>query len=246
MATYDQLRDRALNQVGALGNTEAQTIAQTALEEAMKYVAFNVRIPSLISLATATAPASPELEANAIALTGGAGTFGITVGVFQCIDRIYVKKDTSSVSPGTPYGVLEYHHFLDLKSVPNGARSSLFEPGTSDERPEFCGTITPSDKLWLAPISENNVVSLYYRKNPAAYSGAGTPEILVMFDHIIVNGAVLALKEWQREPSAIINLWDMFEKGLGEQTNRYISFLNGQRKRTNLKIHRSYRPMRQY
>ena len=39
MSTYDTLRDRALNRTGLLGQSEAQTVAQMALEEAMKFVA---------------------------------------------------------------------------------------------------------------------------------------------------------------------------------------------------------------
>lgn len=239
MATYEQLRDRALGRVGCTGQSEAQTIAQVALEEAMKFVAFHVRVPSLIASATATAPADPELESNAIALD--ASGFNIA-STYQCPDRLYVKRDNTVTDIGTPYEFLEYHHFQDLKSVPIKERSGVIESGFGDERPRFCYTITPNDKLWAQPLQEDNVLTLVYRKVPAAYSGAASPEILPMFDYILVNGAEIALKEWLREPAEISTLWSLFEAGLMRDVERYDSFLNSQRKRTQLRIHRSYRP----
>lgn len=240
MATYDTLRDRALKQVGCFGQSDAQTVAQTALEEAMKFVAFHVRIPSLIASATATAPASPELETNAISLTA-VGGFNISAGVYQAPDRLYVKKDSTVTDVGTPYEYMEYHFFQDLKQIPANARSGIFYPVVIDERPKFCWTITPSGKVWATPTLENNVLTLFYRIVPAAYSGAATPEILPMFDHILVDGAVIALKEWLREPETISTLWTLFENGLKSSVDRYDLFLKGQRKRDHLKIHRSYR-----
>lgn len=246
MATYDALRDRALAQVSCLGQTEAQAVAQQALEEAMKFAAFHVRIPSLIASATATAPANPTLESSAIAITGGAGTFGVTAGVFQAPDRLYIKKDSTITDIGTPYEFLEYHHFQDLKSIPAALRVGIFNPAALDERPNFAWTITPTDKVWAFPVSQNNVLTLVYRKVPAAYVGGNTPEILPMFDYILVNGAVLALKEWLREPTQVITWWDMFEQQLMKDVQRYDLFLNSQRKRSHLKIHRSYKTKYRY
>ena len=224
--------------MGGVGQTDLQTVAQAALEEAMKFVAFHVRVPSLIASATATAPASPELEANAIAI--GVGGFAVS-STFQCPDRLYIKKDSSVADIGTPYEFLEYHHFQDLKSIPGATRRDIFNPAALDERPQYSYTITPSDKIWAYPIAEDNLLTLVYRKVPAAYSGAASPEILAMFDYILVNGAVIALKEFLREPTEITTLWGLFEQGLKADVERYDLFLNGQRKRSHLKIHRSYR-----
>lgn len=241
MTTYSVLRDRALAQVDCVGQTEAQTIAQAALEEAMKFVAFHVRIPSLIASATATAPASPELETNAIAIEGGAGTFGVTSGVYQCPDRLYIKQSSSALSPGTPYEYYEYHHFLDLKTIPGGDRIGILEPGNIDERARFSWTITPTGKVWAQPLSASNVLTLYYRKSPAAYSTNVAPELLPLFDYILVNGAVVALKEFLREPADIVHYWELFEVHLRKDVDRYDLFLNSQRKRGSFRIHRSYR-----
>jgi hypothetical protein len=242
MSTYSTLRDRALDQVGCTGQTEAQTIAQVALEEAMKFVAFHVRIPSLVASATATAPSDPQLEASAIALTGGAGTFGISTGVFQCPDTLWVKKDSSTVGYGTPYEFYEYNTFLALKAIPSGRRIGVLDNGFADERADFSWTITPTDKVWSEELVEDNVLTLFYRKSPAAYSGAATPEITPLFDYILVNAAVLALKEWLREPAELTTMWGLFEQGLMADVQRYDSFINGRRKRSHLRIHRSYRP----
>jgi hypothetical protein len=240
MATYEALRDRALSQVSLTGQSEAQAVAQIALEEAMKFVAFHVRIPSLIASAQATAPASPELEANAIALEGSG--FNISSGVYQCPDRLYIKKDTSTVNYGVPYEYIEFHHFVDLKSIPASVRVGVIDSITYDERPTRSWTVTPTSKVWAEPIAEGNVVTLFYRKNPAAYVSGNTPEILARFDFILVNAAVLALKEWLREPATITTLWSLFQTALIADVQQYDLELNGQRKRSHLKIHRSYRP----
>lgn len=239
MATYEALRDRALARVGLTGQTEAQTVAQAALEEAMKFVAFNVRVPSLVASATATAPASPELESNAITL--GVGGFNITA-TYSTPDRLYVKKDSSATDYGVPYEFVEYNHYIDLKSIPGGIRSDLFSSATIDELYDRAYTITPSGKVWARPLAQNNVLTLFYRQVPAAYSGAATPEILPMFDYILVNAAELVLKEWLREPTEILDTWELYEAKLGKQVERYDRFLHGQRKRSHLKIHKSYRP----
>lgn len=242
MSTYAELRDRALKQVGMSGQTDAEEIAEIALEEAMKFVAFHVRIPSLVASATATAPADPQDEANAIALEGGAGTFQITSGVYQCPDTLYVKKDSATSGYGVAYEFLEYPHFIALKSIPGSSRPSVMDPAIVDERPDRSYTITPSNEVWAEPLTEDNVLTLFYRKSPAVYADATTPEILPLFDHILVNAAVVALKEWMREPDVISDLWSLFEQALTAQIQRYDNFLHGRRKRGHLRIHRSYRP----
>ena len=238
MSTYQTLRDRALSRVNCVGATEAQTIAQAALEECMRFVAFHVRIASLIAKATATAPASPQLEANAITLdTGG---FNV-LSTFQTPDRVYSKKDSSTTGYGTPYEFREYHHFLDLQSQPMAARQGIFYPAFYDERPQYCYTITPDSKIWLAPVVVNNVITLFYRKTPAAYANQGVPEIHTLFEHILTTGAELALKEWLREPDAIISMWQLFDSNLMTQIEENDRQINGGRKRRQLKIHKSYR-----
>jgi hypothetical protein len=240
MATYSTLRDRALNRVGCLGQSEAETVAQMALEETMKFVALYVRVPGLIATATATAPADPEEEANAILIENASG-FNVSSGVFMAPDRLYVKEDSNADGPGTPYEYLEYDHFQDLKSIPLGNRVSLYNSNLQDQRPRFCYTITPSNEIWAQPLTEDNVLTLRYRKAPAAYSGGTTPEISPQFDFILVNGAELVLKEWLREPDTISTTWSLLENGLMDDIRRYDIEINGQRKRSSFQIHKSYR-----
>ena len=239
MATYNQLRDEVLRRCGALGEVEAQDVVQAALVACMRFVSFHVRIPSLIGSATATAPASPTLEANAIPLyTTG---FTIPAGQFQVPDRLYVKKDSSTEGQGTPFDFREYHHFLDELNAPRSERVQIFAPGTLNELPRFPYTITPSNKLWALNIVEDNVLTLYYRKVPADYSPDSSPEITPLFDHILTSGAELALKEFLKEPAALTHLWQLFTDGLMPQIESYDSHINGSRKRRTFKIHRSYR-----
>lgn len=236
MATYQALRDEALSLVGGEGQEDLQDVAEKALYQCMKWVAFHVRILNLIGSATATAPADAHLEDNAITL--GVGGFNVT-STFQCVDRLYVKHDSSTEGKGVPYDYLEYHHFLDLLNVPGGYRE--LADVTWDEAPEFRFTVTPSGKLWAQPLIEGNVLTLFFKKEPAAYADNGTPEILPLFNHILVEGAVLVLKEWLREPAEIMTMWNLFDNGLKSQREEYDRQINGARKRTSLRMHRSYR-----
>lgn len=236
MATYQTLRDEALALVGGEGQLDLQSVAEKALYQCMKWVAFHVRVPSLTSSATATAPADAHLEDNAITL--GASGFNVS-STFQCVDRLYVKNDSTTEGKGIPYDYYEYHHFLDLINIPGGYRE--YADSTWDEAAEFRFTITPSNKLWAQPLSEGNVLTLFFRIEPAAYNGSGTPEILPLFNHILVEGAVLVLKEWLREPAEIMTMWNLFENGLKAQREEYDRQINGTRKRTSLRMHRSYR-----
>lgn len=238
MATYEQLRDRALGQTGTTGMTEPQTIAQYALEEAMRFVASHVRIQSLIGSATATAPADAHLETNAITL--GVSGFNISSS-FQCIDRLYVKKDSSVVGRGTPYEYVEYDYFHDLKAAPGSIRVGVYDAASYDERPMYSYTLTPDGKIWSTDIAEDNVLTLVFQKTPAAYSGSSTPEILTKFDYILVDAAVIAIKEWQKEPAEIVTLRTLFQNGLMNDVKLYAEYLKGQYKRDTLKVHRDYR-----
>ena len=238
MSTYSALRDRALARVNCVGQSEAETLAAAALEEAMRFVSFHVRVPSLIASATATAPADPTLEANAITL--GALGFNIS-STFQVPDRLFVKKDSGTVGYGTPYEFREYHHFLDLQAIPSASRDNILYPAYNSEIPQFCYTITPDSKVWCNALTVDNVLTLFYKKTPAAYAANGVPEINILFDHILTTAAELVLKEWLREPDIIVSMWDLFSTHLLSSIEEYDRQLNSGRKRRQIKIHRSYR-----
>lgn len=236
--TYEQLRDAALKRVGHLGQSDTEQVAEAALEEAMKFVAYYVRIPSLIGSATATAGASPMLESNAITLSTGG--FNIT-STYQAPDRLNVKRTSADTDIGIPYTYYEYHVFQDLRNIPGLYRYGLSGPAVNDESSDYAYTITPDGKLWATPLAENNILTLYFRKSPAAYSGSAYPEILPLFDTILVNAAETVLKEFVREPEAIVNMWELFERHLIMDIDKYDQFINGQYNRSELKMHRSYR-----
>lgn len=237
MSTYEQLRDEALGQVSCVGQSDAQSVAQEALYQAMKYLSLNVRVPSLIASATATAPADAHLEANAITL--GASGFNISAA-FQCVDRLYVKYDSSIAEIGTPYEYREYHHFQDLKSIPLNSGPGIIRDTYGDELPRHAYTITPDSKLWALPLNEDNVLTLVYRKVPAAYVAGNSPEIGVLGEHMLVNAAVVALKEWLREPEQLSSLWTLMKGALEEDIKQYDTTINSSRKRSQIRLHRSY------
>ena len=213
-------------------------LAEIALAECVKFVSFHIRVAALVGSATATAPASPELESNALSITTD-----FSISDFRTPDRLFVKQNSSSVEKGAPYEFLEYDTALDLLYSPS-SRFGITRDSDSygDDIPERWYTITPSNKIWARPLSEGNVLTFFYRKEPAAFVAGNTPEINPQFDWILTKGAVLAIKEAQREPDRIMSMWDLFSAGLGDDLDRYDSFLNGRRKRDEIRIHKSHRP----
>lgn len=239
MTTYLELRDEALARVSCTGQTLAQGVAQNALKEAMKFVAFHVRVLSLISKATFTVVSTaPTLEANAIPI--GVSGFAASA-TFQCVDRLYIAKDAAAKTPGLPYDFYEYHNFLDLNNIPDNIRWGL-NSTTGTELSPRPYTLTPSNSIWTTNIATGNVATLFYRVSPAAYADGTTPEINPLFTSILVSAAEIALKEWLREPEQMTHLWALFEAALMPDIQRYDNFVTGGRKRSHVKIHRSYRP----
>jgi len=236
MTTYDGLVSTVLELCDHVGSTDAQTVANRAMALCMRYVSSRVELPSLIGSASFTWGA---LTTSAPLFTSQG--FNITESTYGSPNRLYVKRDSSATDPGIPYEFLEYVHWLDLKSaVSGGARSSLFEPPSNDERPQYAYTIDHSNALIAYPIAENNVLKFYYNKLPAAFAGGATPEIPAQFDYILINGASLYLKEWIREPADILDSYRIFQS-LNPQIEEMDSFLNARRKRRQLKLANSYR-----
>lgn len=239
MATYQQLRDDVLSKTGYTGQLEATTVVEKALAEAMKFVAFNVKIASLIKKATATAPASPELESNAIAIGSG----GFNISDFQQIDKLFVKSASATSGYGLPYDPKEYWDILELQAIPspyNGTRL-LDTERSFDDTPKRWYTQTPDDKIWCKPVKQGDILTLFYRTEPAAYNNSNTPEISSRFNYILVKAGELALKEFLREPDQISTMWDLFEAVLQKDIAKYNDALAGGRVRDSFKIHRSYR-----
>lgn len=234
MATYQELKVKALNLTDQSLeiDADASAIAEYGLEEGLKYVANQINLPGLIGQASATWGASTE------SIPLGLGGFEITD--YQAPNRLYIKRDSDVEGVGIPYEYLEYLFWLDAKSIPLGdTRDSLFEENTLDERPARSYTIDFDSNLIAHPVAEDNVLTFFYKKEPAAYSAIGVPEIPSNFNYILVDAAILCLKEWLREPEAIVAPQTLF-KALDPAIAVIQEELWGKRKRRNLKIHRSY------
>lgn len=200
MTTYLELKNRVLKFCDAVGSTDADDIVELALEEAMRFIAQRITVPPLIAEATHTVT-STDLSNSSVALHASSPDgFAITQSLMSSPNRLFIKKDSSTAGKGQPYTYQDYLAWLDLKSVPSYSYPAIFTDSYTDERPARSYTIDLSRSLIAEPMSEGNVMTLFYNKPPAVYSDAGTPELEPMYEHVLVNGAVLILKEWIREP----------------------------------------------
>lgn len=237
MTTYGNLRDKVLRDNDNLGQTEYETVVETALAEAMRFVSFHVKILSLIKKDTFTALADPHLEANAIPLKTSGG-FNATDLIL--LDQVYVKEDSDVVGYGSPYTCKEYWDVLQMLSGDVSLNARNYYEGADLPRKWY--TITPDDKLWLSPIIEDNVITIFYKVQPGEFDAAETPEINPYFDWILTMGADIALKAHKNQPDSMVNYWELFTAKLMTHVNTYKEHLLGSRRRDVLKIHRSYRP----
>lgn len=223
MATYGTLKDRVLRLTEQIGVVDAGEVAKIALEEVVKYVSTKVVLPQLIGSATYTWQSSDTSASIA-------ADFGVSD--YETPVRLYVDD--------VPYEYREFLVYKDLKSVPLGYRDGISSEDIYDERPQKCWTVNFSNEIELDPVSTGAVLQLYYAKPPASYSDAGTPELPARFDHILVTGAVLVLKEYLREPEQIIDYYTLFS-ALDNQIRELDIALNSLRKRNVIKIHPRYR-----
>lgn len=201
MATYNDLKTRVLKFCDAVGSTDAGNIAELALEETLRFISEQIDLPDLIDKAQYTWTGSE----SSVALHGASG-FNITQSLFSSPNNLFVKKDTDSEDYGTPYDYVEYLPWLQLKAAPSGmVRDAIFEPPSIDERPSRSYTIDLTHSLNCEPVTAGNVLTLFYNKPQAAYNASATPELPPKYEQLLVNGAVLILKEWIREPDHLLD-----------------------------------------
>lgn len=228
--TYENLRDRALSlTTGSTSVTTLQAVAETGLEESMKYVASKVEIPKLISSATYTWGAS-DTSANIET------DFNITN--YQTPELLLVGTSTDKI----PYQFRPHHAWNILKNLPvDSARELITGTDYTDSRPSRCWSIDKDDNIILTPINEGQILEFYYTIEPSSYGdGTGYPEIPSLFDHILVSGACLFLQHFILQPEQIINPYSLL-KNLDEQIQELSIHLNTKYRTFIHKIPKSYR-----
>ncbi len=234
MALYSALRDTTLILADEIGNTDAQTVAEKGLEETMKYVASKVLLDSLVSTATFIwLAAGDQVELFT------AGGFNITdaSSPLEPLSLFVGTVDTN----GIPYVYRRFLQWKDLQAQPGRLRTAIFGGLVLDERPERTFTINASDEMELFPEpAVGKQLTLHYRLTPAPYADSTTPEIPARWDSLLINGAVMYVKEQVRQPEQIINPYDFF-KALDEEITRMESQLRGTMSRPSMKIGKSYR-----
>lgn len=230
--TYSQLRDKVLILCDQTNSDDATAVVQIALEETLKYIAAQVELPQLLSSKTAT---------------WGALTTGLSIASdfvatdYASPDRLYVKKDVDAEDYGTPYDYLEFMHWNDLRSCSSGGiRESIYEVNRVDERPAHAWTIDLSNNVIIDPVTEGNVATLFYLKEPDAYADGAFPQMPPKWDYILVSGATLILKEWMREGDVVIDPQTILT-AIDPQIAKMDMEMNSKRQRANLKISHRYR-----
>jgi hypothetical protein len=231
MSTYAQLKENALIIANQEGDSTAGKIAEIALVEALKYTRSHVLLDGLIGEAEYTWLAADE----DIAL--GVDGFEITESPVEPIE-LYVGAAGES---GTVYVYRRYLDWRRLNALPGKSRGSMFEESIRDERPARCFSINADGDVVLVPKpSTGQVVTLYYHKEPAGYSAASSPEIPSKWEFILISGAVLWLKEYEKDPDMIIDPVELFGK-LDPQISRMDRALRGPRSRQRMKMAPSHR-----
>lgn len=224
MATYSTLRGRVLSLTNQTGVTVVETIAEIGLEEAMKYVATKVELPALHKSASYTWLSSDTYADLAT---------DFAVSDFETPDVLYVNE--------IPYDFREYEEWLQLKASPTINRVNLSSPATVDERPDRVYTIDSSDRIYLDPVSEDDVLLLRYLAAPAAYGdGSGSPELPSFFDGILVAGAQRVVQQYITDPEQPISFYQLF-KALDPQIMELDLHMKSKRQHRRIRLARSYR-----
>ena len=238
MATYSTLKATVLTLLDLTGSTDAGTVVETALIETLKYIAARASLPQLIGSATATWG-----SATTSVPIGTSGDPKFNLSDFGTPNRLYVKKDSSVVGAGIPYTYVEYLDFLDLQNVPYGdVRDSLYEPASIDARPHYAWTIDHSTSPGAVipyPISENNVLTLYYNKAPAAYNASNSPEIDALWDRLLTEGAFMITDQWLKEPEKPLPPHLLLAR-LNPEIDEYKLAKRSNRKRSHVRISNRY------
>jgi hypothetical protein len=136
----------------------------------------------------------------------------------------------------------DYIEWTQLKAVPNGYRIGVGAPPTRDERPTHVYTIDQSNNILIEPIpKEDDILTLFYRTPPAAYGdGSGTPEIQTDYEHLLVDGAVSWVQNWERNQDEIVppgKIFKLLDPAIKEMDDN----LNSGRQQRKLRLASSYR-----
>lgn len=238
MATYGELKAIALVLADEVGNTRAETLAETGLFECLKYISTRVILDGLVGKATYTWVDGDE-DAD---LYGGDFNITDASAPLEPLD-LYVNTAAalSASSVGVPYRFRRYLDWLQLKSIPRTSRTHITYSPAEDRRPDRSFTVDPAtNKLMLHPQPlADSVLTLFYRKDPVAYNDANTPEAPAQWQSIMTNGATLFVKEMVRSPEQIINPYELFAS-LDRQIANLDRSLRGPRSRPGMKMHLSY------
>jgi len=232
MTTYGNLRTTVLVLADETGNSSAESIAEVGLHQTMKYVASKLELDSLVGSATHTWLSTD----SDIDLYGSDFNITDASAPLEPLDMFVGKSGTT----GLPYDYRRYLDWQRLKSVPAFEREWISLPSSIDRRPDRCFTVTPSNKVELYPEPlVGEVVTIWYRADPADYAAGTTPEIPSNWDHILVNGAVLYVEKVIKEEEKVINPYQLFN-ALDEQIREMERSLRGPRSRPQMTVSRSY------
>lgn len=232
--TYLQLKTDALVLTDHEGSADVGSVAEIALLEALKFVAQNVRLDSLVGEASYTLDATDITNQYIPLNTDGFEVADIT-------EPLELWVGQTATSDGERY---EYKRYLDWRRLKNtqSGRSPLFGSYTNPSMASRTFTLNTSDNILIYPFpTEGKICTLFYQKEIAAYSDAGYPELNDPWDSILINGAVLYIKEFLKETMEPLNPYLLFQQLIPQIEELKIS-LDSPRTSPRLRIHSSYSP----
>lgn len=222
---YSEIVESAQKLTDTTGQTDVQEVAEEAAVHALRYIASRIKIPELMTSKTYTWQSADEV------IPIGVGGFAITG--FTTPVQLFVND--------IPYTFRDWLEWKTFQKIPYGERWSLNQPATSDIRPWRCYTINPDDEVEIFPLPiEDDEIELFYDVEPAAYNGASSPELNTRYHVILVNACILAIKEFLKKPSTIVDLNTLFSS-LDPQISELEMHQNSHRQRRGMRVSHRYR-----
>jgi hypothetical protein len=229
MATYLTLKAEVLALCESTGATDIDAIAKIALVRAVKYISRQADLRGLVQSGTY----QWQSDDVAISITDPAG-FNISN-----FDTPFFLLVGDADETQIPYHYMEPKDWLILKGIPGDARFG-FDADIQDLRHQRAFTINFDNELEIDPVVDDQLVTLYYFKEPAAYADGTTPELPASWHDILVDTAVLLCRSFIEDPEEKKN-WQELLRTMDEPIRKLKVHLEGTGYRRNqMRVHHSY------
>lgn len=230
MANYSELKTKVLRRVDSVGSSSVGQVAEDGLEAAMCYIAQHMLLPDLRGSGTYT------WQSGDTSVALGAGGLNV-LSDYETPIEAWVH---ASGEDGLRYEYIEYLAFRRLKNVSfrSPRDRTLSTPSGINELPDRAFTINDSDELVFYPTpAEGSIITFYYEKAPAAYSDSGIPEIPAKWHTLLVDGAEIFVRSYQKEE--FVDTKALF-RSLEPQLQKFEQSLHSRRRHSSMRVSSKY------